>query len=509
MSRILLTNCSIMGGSGEASILLEGGKISKVSDRAPDAPADEVVDAGGGTVFQGLVDTHCHPFEFGRQKRIVDLRGTGNVVALRLRLQSRIRRVPRGAWVSGRGWDHELFPDKRVPTRSDIDDVSPNNPVLITRICGHIALLNSAAIEALGIADRRSGQYERGADGELTGIVKEGALEEVYSLVPKEPGMAAVDLQAAEVEAARLGLTSLHCILSPDRYREELDALVALHIGGSLSVRYVVYLPPEAVPYAVEKGLRPGPGDGQVRFAGVKIYADGSLGARTAALREPYSDDPSNSGVLRHTDEELAELVESSDRAGYQVIVHAIGDRAVEQAVGALSPVTGQGNPRRHRIEHASLVPRDLRSKLVKHSIRATVQPLFITSDVWAADRLGEDRARDLYPLRSMLVDGIVASGSSDAPVEPMSPVLGMWASMARGGRDMQEALTLGEAVSLYTTNARSNGSEQAGGLSEGSPADLTVLDSDVREMHPALLRKVGVCATIVSGNLAHCAGKP
>ena len=413
MSRMLLTNCSIMGGSDEASILIEGGRISKVSGRAPDTRADDVVDAGGGTVFQGLVDTHCHPFEFGRQKRIVDLRGTGNIVAVRLRLQSRIRRAPPGTWVTGRGWDHELFPDKRLPTKVDIDDISPNNPVLITRICGHIALLNSAAIEATGIADRRGSQYDRGADGELTGIVKEGALEEVYSLVPKEPGMAAVDLQAAEVEAARLGLTCLHCILSPDRYREELDALTALHRGGSLSVRYIVYLPPEAVPYVEEIGLRAEPGDGQVRLAGVKIYADGSLGARTAALREPYSDEPSNSGLLRHTDDELAELVERSDRAGYQVVVHAIGDRAVEQAVDALSRVSGRGNPRRHRIEHASLLPKDLRSKLVKHSIRTTVQPLFITSDVWAVDRLGEDRARDLYPLRSMLLDGIVASGSS------------------------------------------------------------------------------------------------
>ena len=507
MSRILITNCSVMGGSREASILIEGGRISKVSGRSLDAHADDVVDAGGGTVLQGLVDTHCHPFELGRQKKIVDLRGTGNIVAVRLRLQAKIRRAPPGTWVTGRGWDHELFPDKRVPTKSDIDDVSPDNPVLITRICGHIALLNSAAIEATGIADRRGREYERGADGELTGVVKEGALEEVYSLVPKEPGMAAVDLQAAEVEAARVGLTCVHCILSPEGYREELDALTALDRGGSLSVRYVVYLPPQAVSYVEERGLRAEPGEGLVRIAGVKLYADGSLGARTAALREPYSDDPSNSGVLRHTDEELAELVERSDRAGYQVIVHAIGDRAIEQAVGALSRVSGQGNPRRHRIEHASLLPRDLRSKLVKHSIRATVQPLFITSDVWAVDRLGEDRARDLYPLRSMLSGGVVASGSSDAPVESISPVLGLWASMARRGRDMQEALELEEAVSLYTSNARSNGSEEAGGLREGSRADLTVLDSDVRGMHPALLRKVGVCATIVSGNLAHYAG--
>jgi len=192
----------------------------------------------------------------------------------------------------------------------------------------------------------------------------------------------------------------------------------------------------------------------------------------------------------------------------YQVIIHAIGDRAIEQAIDALAGVTGTKNPKRHRIEHASLLPKDLRSKMAHNDIRATVQPLFITSDTWAANRLGEERAVDLYPLKSMLDVGLVASGSSDSPVESMSPVLGMWASMVRGGIAPDETLTPAQALGLYTSNSASNGFDEIGqSLVEGGRADMTLLDSDIGGMHPALFRKVGVAATIVDGSAIHSFG--
>jgi predicted amidohydrolase YtcJ len=262
--------------------------------------------------------------------------------------------------------------------------------------------------------------------------------------------------------------------------------------------------------YVETKGLRKKMNNDRVRLNGVKVYADGSLGARTAALREPYSDDSSNRGILRQSDEEMAALIESIDGKGYQAIIHAIGDRAVEQAIDALAGVTGAKNPRRHRIEHASLIPKDLRSKMARYGIRATVQPLFITSDTWAVERLGPERARDLYPLKSMLEQGLVVSGSSDSPVESMSPVLGMWASMVRAGISPEEVLTLNEALKIYTSNAASNGFDENGAtLVEGGRADLTLLDSDIEGMHPALFRKVGVAATVVDGLVINSFGGP
>ncbi len=464
------------------------------------------VDANGGSLLPGFVDSHCHPFEAGWLKANVDLRGTGNLTGIRLRLFAAVQKAPRGGWVVGRGWDHEALSEKRLPRREDIDDITHDTPVALTRVCGHISLLNSKAIEVLGIRGRQGPGYDRDRSGELTGIVREGAQEEVFALMPaRSPEDCLRDLLTVEFEASKFGLTSLHCILSEDGYREELAALAAASEREDAPLRYRVYIPAGAIEYVEEKGLRRRLDGERVRINGVKIYADGSLGASTAALREPYTDDPGNSGLLRHSDEELARLVEKADAAGYQAIVHAIGDRAVEQAIEALAAFSGGGNPKRHRIEHASLLPRDLRSRMKKASIRAAVQPCFVVSDAWAVARLGEERVRDLYPMKSMLEDGIVASGSSDAPVETFSPVIGMWAAMVRGGYADEERLSLQDAVRLYTVNAVSNGFDDSKPqLSAGAPADLTLLDSNIEGMHPAMLRKVGAAATVVGGRLAY-----
>ncbi|MGD0476535.1 MAG: amidohydrolase [Nitrososphaerales archaeon] len=487
--------------------MVEGGRIVELSDSASLNALDGVkrLEANGAALFPGFTDTHCHPFEFGWLKRNVDLRGTGNITGLRLRLFARVQKSRPGEWVTGMGWDQEAFSEGRMPDRSDIDDLSGKNPVALTRVCGHIALLNTVAIKALALEDRQGPEFVRDDGARLTGIVKEGALEEVYGKIPRGAEVCANDLLSAEAEAAGCGVTTLHSVLSPTGYHEELEAFAALHAADALSLRYRVYIPVEAMGYVEEKGLRSKLNDDTVRINGVKAYADGSLGARTAALRQPYADDPGNSGILRHTDEELGSIVEVADAAGYQVIIHAIGDRAVEQAIQALSRVTGARNPRRHRIEHASLLPRDLMSDMVKHGIRAAVQPLFITSDTWVAKRLGEDRVNDLYPLKSMLARGTVVSGGSDSPIEQMSPLVGVWAAMVRGGFAPRESLSLDEAFGLYTSNASSNGFDEVGsGLAEGADANLTLLDSDVEGMHPAMVRKVRIAATLANGKLAY-----
>jgi len=507
LTGVLIRGCKVAGRTF-GSVYCEGGKVAKISQAETQVvpSGTEVVDANGGALFIGFADTHCHPFEYGWLKRSIDLRGTTNSAGIRLRLQGGIRRARPGEWVTGRGWDQEAMAGGAMPNRADIDDLSPSNPVALSRVCGHMALLNSRAIVELGLEGRTGDEYERDQTGSLTGIVKERALTEVFDRIPRSSERSAADLQSVEAEAARLGLTAMHCIVSPEGFREELGALASLDAAGSLSLRYRVYVPPEALDFAEEGRFRERLTGGMVRLNGMKIYGDGSLGARTAALRQPYSDAPSNSGMLRHSDEELAGLVEKADAKGYQVIVHAIGDRAVEQAAEALGRVAGSRNPRRHRIEHASLLPRDIRSKMARHGIRVAVQPLFVTSDTWALARLGEERVRDLYPFRSMLEDGIVASGGSDCPVESPSPILGMWAAMTRGGSTPEECLNLSQALSLYTSNAAANGSDDPV-LEEGVGASLTVIDSDPEGMHPALFRKVGVLATIVNGNVVHSFG--
>jgi hypothetical protein len=481
------------------------GKIVELTENVSADAQDGVrrFKANGAEILPGFTDTHCHPFEFGWLKSNVDLRGTANITGLRLRLSSRVQSSRPGEWVTGMGWDQEAFSEGRMPNRWDIDDLSRKNPVALTRVCGHIALLNTAAIKLLSLEDRTGPEFVRDGEGHLTGIVKEGALEEVYGKIPRSTQVCADYLLLAESEAAKCGITTMHAVISPSGYPEELQALAALHAAGSLSLRHRLYIPHEAMKYVEERGLRSKFNDKAVRINGVKIYADGSLGARTAALREPYSDDSDNSGILRHTDEELDSILEKADASAYQVIIHAIGDRAVEQAVQALSRVSGPRNPRRHRIEHASLLPKDLLAKVVKHDIRCAVQPSFITSDTWALKRLGEERVNDLYPLKSMLAAGIVTSGGSDSPIEPISPLIGVWAAMVRGGFAPHECLSLNNSLGLYASNAHSNGFDDDGAvIAEGADADFALPDSDLGGMHPALIRKVGITATFVDGRL-------
>jgi len=502
--RILVERCRFWP-SGSGSVLLDNGLVERVSQdetlRVPEGTT--ILDGAWGTLLPGLIDSHCHPFELGWLKRNLDLRGTSNITGLRLRLSSKVHRASPGEWLAGRGWDHEAFQEKRLPTRHDIDDLTPENPVVLSRVCGHIGLLNTKAIELLGLEARFGEEYDRDEAGSLTGIVRERSLEEVYARMPGVSVQSCEsDLLSAELEAATVGLTALHTIVSSERYREELEALAILHREGRLSLKHRVYVPPESLEYIEEKNLGSELGDNSVKINGVKLYADGSLGARTAALRQPYADDPGNSGLLRYTDDQLAGRVQAADSKGYQAIIHAIGDRAVEQAIGALAPVTGSRNPLRHRIEHASLLPKDLLSKIEKYRIHLAVQPGFRVADFWARERLGDERVRDLYPFRSISEAGITVSGGSDAPVESIRPIVGMWAATAKEG-SMGEDLGIEQAVDLYTKGAAVNGRDyEYGRVREGAPADLTLLDSEIRAIHSAMLRKVGVAATLVMGHL-------
>ncbi len=510
VERLLIENCNVINSiepSKTRSILVEDGRITRLSEESTQVVPEGTpkVDARGGTALPGLVDTHCHLVGLGAMRRVLDLMGTTNITTLRLRLFGRVSKAPTGEWIVGRGWDQELFPGRRYPARDDIDDISPGNPVFLTRVCGHIALLNTKALNELGIddeaADSEGRVFERDSQGRLTGIIKERAVEEAMQRIdPWSLDLIVGDILAGEYEAARNGLTTLHCILSPD-YERELEGFSLLRKDGKLSLRYRIYLPVEAL-YRLEKGELKIPRDPMFKILGVKVYADGSLGARTAALNEPYEDARDSSGILRYRDEDLMQIVQRAERLDEQVLIHAIGDAAITQAIKAIEVAAGGRNIRRHRVEHCSLCTENMMVRLKKAGIGVTVQPHFIISDNWAEERLGEKRLRWLYPLKSLLRNGVKISGGSDAPVEPISPILGIWAAMVRANYSPEERLTLGEALQLYTKNASHAGfdEEMLGEVREGFLADLTILDSDIRDIHPAMLRKVGIAVTIVNG---------
>src|SRR5712692_8905729 len=295
MERLLVENCNVLTPAGEnaaRSILVEGGRIVKLSghptQKAPEGRTT-TIDARGGTVLAGLIDTHCHPVALGSMRRILDLTGTSNVTALRLRLFAKLNKAPPGEWVIGRGWDQESFAERRYPSRDDIDDLTRNNPVLLTRVCGHVALLNSVAMNQLGIDEGAVSEegrvFDRDSRGRLTGLIKERAVEEALGGIrPWNTEVIEADILAGEYEAGRNGLTSLHCILSSN-YEEELRAYLSLQRRGKLALRYRIYIPAAGLRRLEEPEFSQSDGE-MLEILGVKVFADGSLGARTAALRE-------------------------------------------------------------------------------------------------------------------------------------------------------------------------------------------------------------------------------
>lgn len=506
-NKIIIENCNLFTHDGPKdvhSILIEDGLILKLSnDRTIAASDARRIDARGGTVLPGLIDTHCHAFELGSMRRILDLSDVRSITSLRLRLFAFKQRSEKGEWIIGRGWDQEQLVERRYPKREDIDDITPENPVLLKRVCGHIALINSKAIEQLGIDDISNSDYDT-YEGKLTGIIRERALEDAIAKIPSSAELLMEDILKAQYDASRFGLTTIHCILSIN-YKRELEAISKLYERNKLSIRLRLYVPFDALDYIERNKLNESLASDMLRINGVKIFADGSLGARTAALSKPYSDDPLNMGMLRYDDDQLEDMVRIADEMDKQVIIHAIGDRAIEQSINAIVKSSKKLNGR-NRIEHCSLCPYELIKRIADGRISVTVQPHFIISDIWAMARLGERRILDLYPFKSLLNNGISVSAGSDAPVEPINPILGIWASIAGNNYAPEQRLGLEEAIRMYTVNAAYNGldEELIGSIREGSVADLTILDSNIDGMHPAMIRKVGIAATIVNGNLIY-----
>jgi predicted amidohydrolase YtcJ len=407
-------------------------------------------------------------------------------------------------WIVGRGWDQEKLREHRYPDRSDIDIVA--NPVFFRRICGHVAVANSAALARAGVnentADPFGGEVERDSTGKPNGVLKERALEIVSRSVPRDEREAREAILVASRKLLEQGVTSLHCIIEDE---QEFRALKDLKLQGKIEQTIYAILPMSMLEQvgSMEGGL--GVWTNGFRIGGIKLFLDGSLGARTAALGNPYDDAPGSSGMLTISKEQLLSVIDKTRDTGLQLCLHAIGDRAVALGVETLSETLGPVECRksRHRIEHASLVPPGLMRDMAELGLIASVQPRFIYSDSWAEKRLGK-RISYLYPFKSMLQAGIHLAAGSDSPSDDPSTVDGLWSAVARPGLSSLERLTASEALSCYSEGpAYASFSEDAqGSLQVGKWADITVLDRDPFESTPDDLRRLRVVQTIVRGKI-------
>jgi predicted amidohydrolase YtcJ len=506
------------------AMAIVGNRIAAVGDdaqiRGLQAPGGEAIDLGRRTVIPGLTDCHIHFVEYALLLTRIDLLGiVSRAEALRL-VAERAQTARPGEWLLGAGWNRNLWEDTSFPTKEDLDAVAPHNPVALSSKDGHSLWANSLALTRAGVtAETHSppgGEIERyPGTGEPTGILKDNAEDLVRGIVG-EPSLKDVKsaLKVAVANAQRAGLTGIHDC-------ENALAVAAcqeLSNKGELGLRVLMHIPAGNLDAAIGLGIRTGFGSGELRVGGVKIFADGALGSRTAAMLSPYEDEPLNLGIVVTPKEELRELVSKASRAGISVAVHAIGDRANRDVLDVLeeSLQVGLGRGLRHRIEHVQLLlPTDI-PRLAQLGVIASMQPIHATSDMDMVERhWGEERGRGAYAWRSLLDAGTVLAFGSDCPVESLDPLAGIHAAVTRRRADGSpgpegwhpgERITVQDAVRAYTLNAAyASGEErEKGSITPGKLADLVVLSHDIFAIPPMSILETEVEATILDGQFVY-----
>lgn len=489
------------------AILTESGDVVAVGNR-DDLVEPAIVEERypGAFILPGLRDAHLHAVPYATLLGGCSLKSASSIDDLIARLSGYASSRPRTEPIVATRLDDEGLEERRLPTRGDLDRAVPDRPAVIYRYCGHVAVANSAALDASGISsatpDPPGGSLDRDGDGEPTGVLRETAAGLIASALARGSRLHPDELINGLERLASLGLTSIGTMIGygeapSHKLEEEVD--LWCEVGRRLPIRVhgiLITDDPDQLSRAAAKLARAGP---RMRWLGVKRFADGSLGGHTAAMHAPFAD-VDTTGTYRLTDADTA-ICEEAIRMGGMVAVHAIGDRAVTGVLDLFEGLVGQGaSPRRLRMEHASVIDPDQVHRLASLGAIACVQPAFLASEsAWVARRVGPDRESWLYPFRTMRASGIPLAGSSDCPVEPPHPLWGMAAAIDRHGISPGERLTPLEALDLFTDGAAHALGEPAP-LSVGSPADIAVVDVDVATASPGEIRGATVLATYVDG---------
>ncbi len=512
-------------GQGEQSVSIycEEGRIRAVgSDRELElllGGRNAVrVNLDGGYVLPGLTDCHMHLSMQGMKLAALDFSGASSKEEMLGLLKQRAEKTPPGEWILGLNWNENAFQPAVAPTRDELDAVTTRHPVLLTRVCYHSMLANTEAFRCAGVsedtADPASGSFGRDEGGVLNGRIYEDAGAVFQTAVPK-PDYAEkkANIRRAAQYALSLGLTAVHT--DDLRYLGEVDTLLRIH--RELREEGILLRTHQLVNYthlaeAKALGLQAGSGSEWLRIGAAKMFADGVLGGRTAWLSEPYADAPGQSGYPIHTPEAFAAIVTEAREAGYPVAVHAIGDAAVDLVLTELErqPLPqAAGLP--DRLIHVPVLRGDQLARMGRLRLAADIQPPFVTGDYpWVLERLGQ-RAVHRYAWRTLLSAGIPCGGSSDAPIEPLSPLYGLYTAVARRkpgethtGYEPGEKLSLAEAIRLYTYgSAQTAGEERERGLlAPGYGADFTVVDRPFAD-DPEEWLGMQVRRTVVNGQTA------
>lgn len=503
--------------------ILAVGRAQEMDDLR--GPKTDVYDLRGRLVLPAFSDAHIHFGWWALQRRQVDLTGVPTPQEAAARVASRAKTLPAGAWVRGGGFNRSLWPGSEWPTKDLLDEAAPQNPVALDSKDGHSLWVNSRALALAGITastpDPAGGVIRRDARGEPTGILSENAIALLFNAIPPESEEERVAAVREGIPLAwSAGITAIHeANDTPDA--RSFHTFQALEQAGELGLRVLQHIPVANLEHALGVGLRSGFGNDRLRVGGVKVFADGALGSRTADMLEPYVSEPDNRGVAVVDKEELLQLVGRASAGGLLVTVHAIGDRANRHVLDVLAEVRKQERERgdaylRHRIEHVQIIHPDDLPRLAQLDVIASVQPIHATSDMVMADRhWGEPRVRGAYAYASLLASGARLAFGSDAPVEPFAPLLGIHAAVTRrradgkpgpSGWHPEQRLSVEDAVKAYTWGAAYAAGEERtrGSITAGKVADLVVLSQDIVACQAMDILKAEVVATFFAGRLVY-----
>lgn len=529
-----------------AELALRNGKVWTVNKRQPVAEAvavkdgrvlavgsnaeidalcgreTQVVDLEGRLLLPGFHDSHVHFYTGGTRLASVQLRDARTPAEFRERIAAFAKKLPKGRWITGGDWDHENFPNAELPVKEWIDAVTGEHPVFVNRLDGHMALANSVALRMAGITretkDPPGGAIVRDGAGNPTGVLKDAAMDAVFRAIP-DPSPAEIEdaVRAAMQYANAKGVTSVTDVSASPAVLRVYQSLLD---RGELTVRVYGLQPLAGWKRLAAVGIQAGFGGEYLRIGGLKGFSDGSLGSTTAWFFEPYSDAPENSGLPSDEMIPLSKMRDNilgADKAGLQLAIHAIGDRANDAVLSLFAETIEQNGPRdrRFRIEHAQHLRAADVGRFAKLGVIASMQPYHAIDDGrWADKRIGAERAKGTYAFRSLLDAGATLAFGSDWFVAPIDPLLGIYAAVTRrtldgkrsGGWVPEQKITVAEAVEAYTLGSAKASVEEKwkGSIEPGKYADFVVLSDDIFTMEPGRIDKVVVTQTILGGRIIH-----
>lgn len=503
------------------AVAVQGNQIAAVGSSAEirklAGATTRVIDAKGAMVVPGFTDAHVHFIDGGFALQSVKLRDAKTKAEFIRRIGAFARTVPSGAWILNGDWDHENWGGE-LPTRQWIDSVTPHNPVWINRLDGHMNLANSAALAAAhvtrGVKDVSGGTIVRDATGEPTGVFKDNAMGVVDRAVP--PASAAMmdrALAGAMAHVNAQGVTAVHHMGSWG----DLAAFERAHRAGTLTTRIYASVPLSSWKRLADTVKARGHGDDWVRIGGLKGFVDGSIGSHTAAMLEPFTDAPNDRGLMVNTEADLYAWTKAGDAAGLQVLVHAIGDRAIRTQLDIFERVAKENGPRdrRFRIEHAQhIAPADM-ARFGALGVIASMQPYHAIDDGrWVDKVIGPERSKGTYAFKALLDSKAKLAFGSDWFVAPPMPLMGIYAAVTRrtldekrpGGWVPEQKVTVEQALRAYTAGGAYAGFAEGnrGVIKVGMLADLTMIDKDLTRIAPEAIRDAKIVRTIVDGKVVY-----